>query len=149
MYFNIKEVFNMLKSKKKSKGYVFINDHPVDTKRPKYRKWIQLFRKNKLECSLCGSKAVKMKLVECTSDGYIHVPSGKTKHTFFLIDQYGVKMTFDHWIPKSFLKNNNIDDRVDNYILMCETCNRLKGDMVPLHWKIQYNKMKEFKNVQT
>jgi hypothetical protein len=127
--------------------YIFVDGHPVDTKRNKYRIWRQWFNSGKLKCVCCGTETASIKLVKCRGGlkgGAVH-ESGKIKHTFILYAKNSWPMTLDHWIPKWFLKKKtSLDWKIPgNLVLMCRKCNEVKADMVPFNWETQYVRMAE------
>lgn len=123
---------------KRDNKYVFINGNPIDMRNRKYGRWLRLYQAGKLKCKCCGVKPDRIEIVRCKGHGKWH-ESGKHKHHLKLFAGKD-EMTFDHWVPKSFLrKKTNLCYRAEsNLVLMCESCNRIKADLVPYHWQKQY-----------
>jgi len=135
----LEDVFNATES---NCNYVFMFGNPIDNRRPKYRIWKKMHDEGRLKCKCCGSPVHRVKLVPCKGAGSIHKPTEKIKYTFKLYSKDGGEMTFDHWIPKSFLKKRSLHwNCQNNLVLMCKKCNKFKADMVPYNWIQQYVKM--------
>jgi len=123
-------------------SYVFFMNHPIDTRNKKFNLWRKLYSEDKFFCKSCGSKVIGMPLIKCENHGSVYKPDGRIKHTFQLMGENEVVMTIDHWIPKSFLRNNGLKWNItDNLSIMCEKCNKFKSDMIPENWEEQYNRM--------
>ena len=73
----------------------------------------QLYRRYKGCCYYCGVKTLK-----------------KIKSQ----EDLPLLATRDHWVPKSILPPNMDMRSVDNFVLACRECNRLKGDRLPEDW---------------
>jgi hypothetical protein len=117
-------------------------NHPIDTRNKKFNLWRKLYSEDRFFCKSCGSKVIGMPLIKCKNHGSVYKPDGRIKHTFQLVGENEVVMTIDHWIPKSFLRNNGLKwNIIDNLAIMCEKCNKFKSDMLPGDWEEQYNRM--------
>ena len=129
----------VLKLTDTNEPYIYVDGKPIDARRPKYKMWKRMKDKGLLKCKCCGSEVADVRLVKTKGAGSIHKETGDIKYTFFLVNQEGSKMTFDHWIPKRFLKKKHIDSKVPhNLVLMCFECNQLKANMIPANWQAQY-----------
>lgn len=127
-----------------NENYAFYKNHPIDIRRRKFKIWRKMFSEGTLQCHACKATVTEIRLIKCTSDGSIHKPTGKTKHTFKLFGDRGQEMTIDHWIPKSFLRKRKLHwNMMDNLMLMCEDCNKFKSDIIPHNWQELYDKMME------
>ena len=132
----------VLKATKSTKDYEFFAGVPVDMRNKKYNRWREMYKAGLFRCKMCGKEAAYMRLVKCNGNGSIHKKSGATKHNFQLFDKTNVPMTFDHWIPKSFLKRKQLFFKAkENLVMMCKPCNRFKADAVPHNWKDCYRRM--------
>lgn len=130
-------VLNHLTTQKKN--YVYFNNQPVDNRRKKYWLWRKWYNEGNLKCKCCGSEVAEIRAIKCRGEGSLHAKSGKVKYSFKLYSKDGIEMTFDHWIPKSFLRKMKLDWKTpENLVLMCKRCNTFKADMIPLYWQSQY-----------
>jgi len=92
----------------------------IDGHRIKNKEKYSLFLRNGFKCKCCGNKAVfaAIEKDENCKNGFFHLVFYVRK------GNRDVKLTIDHIIPKA-LKGEN---REENYQLLCEECNRHKGD---------------------
>jgi 5-methylcytosine-specific restriction endonuclease McrA len=119
--------------------YVFFNNHPVDKRRKKYWLWRKWYNEGNLKCKCCGSEVAEIRANQCHGSGMIHQETGLVKYSFKIYNKDGIEMTFDHWIPKSFLRKKRLDWKTpQNLVLMCKACNAFKADMIPFNWQTQY-----------
>jgi 5-methylcytosine-specific restriction endonuclease McrA len=125
------------------KDYVIFKGHPIDSRNRKFKIWRKLLNEDQLRCHSCKTKVAEIRLVKCKGAGSIYKPNGQIKHTFKLYNNKGIEMTIDHLIPKSFLRRNGLSwNMLDNLVLMCQPCNKFKGDSIPYNWREMYNRMK-------
>lgn len=136
-----KEIQEVLKLLAGPDSYVFVDGHPVDSRRAKYSVWAKWLKQGNLKCFGCGREPHYFRMLECKGDGSIH-ESGETKYTFKLVGVNNkgkeTAFTLDHWIPKSFLRKLATLFKVEiknNLVPMCSCCNCQKGSKVPKDYK--------------
>lgn len=101
----------------KHKHYIFIDGHPVDISRPKYKLYKEWNDINLLFCFSCLKSATHFQLVKTKGEGSIY-KDGSLKYTLKLKGDNEISFTLDHWYPKTFLKNNNLQ-AFSNKVPMC------------------------------
>jgi 5-methylcytosine-specific restriction endonuclease McrA len=116
----IKEVYN------NKNNYIFIKSHKVMTKDDRYLNFIE----HGFACKNCGLKAEYVQLeYNCQYKWHLNV-YGTNK-----IGQ-AIRLTKDHIYPKS----KGGLDVINNYQVLCETCNGKKKDKAPVNLRIALEK---------
>ena len=117
----ITDVKKLLKLFVKSKESILLIDGFKIKNKEKY----SLFLKKGLKCKCCGLKPY---FISIETDN-------NCKNGFAFLTVYGnigktnIKMTIDHIIPKALGGR----DEIDNYQILCEICNREKGDKIIIY----------------
>lgn len=114
----IKNIRKLLKTISESNQPIVI----IDGFKVKNKEKYGIFLRKGVSCKCCGSKAEFIRIEKdenCKSGLYhlvIYLKKGKKE----------IKLTIDHIIPKAL----NGDDSEENYQVLCEDCNREKGDKI-------------------
>jgi len=115
---NITDIKKLLKILSCDKQKIVI----IDGYKVKNKEKYSLFLRKGLYCKCCLNKAIFAKIEKddkCKS-GFYHL-------VFYIMKgRKEIQLTIDHIIPRAL----NGDDEEENYQILCEECNRAKGDKI-------------------